>query len=133
MKGHWFWGCALDLSAERSQFLIDGHEAFGDVFISRALIRDIMFVRDPAVVTRSTSPHWADFYKPHYIKMMWKPFLGDGLVPNDGESWKRQHKLILPGLSTRSGWMLMRRRWSRLPNACSIGGPKVNARTCGSS
>jgi cytochrome P450 len=41
--------------------------------------------------------HWADFYKPDYIKLMWKPFLGNGLVPNDGESWKRQHKLIMPG------------------------------------
>ncbi len=97
MKGHWFWGCALDLSAERSQFLIDGHEAFGDVFIARALIRDLMFVRDPAVVNAVNVTYWADFYKPDYIKMMWKPFLGDGLVPNDGESWKRQHKLIMPG------------------------------------
>ena len=97
MKGHWFWGCALDLSSERSQFLIDGHEAFGDVFIARALIRDIMFVRDPAVVNAINVTYWADFYKPDYIKTMWKPFLGDGLVPNDGESWKRQHKLILPG------------------------------------
>ncbi|MBW2215095.1 MAG: cytochrome P450 [Deltaproteobacteria bacterium] len=68
MKGHWFWGCALDLAAERSQFLLAGHEEYGDVFISRALVRDIMFV-----------------------------FLGNGLVPNDGESWKRQHKLIMPG------------------------------------
>ena len=50
MKGHWFWGCALDLTAERTQFLIDGHEEYGDVFVSRALIRDLMFVRDPAVV-----------------------------------------------------------------------------------
>ena len=97
MKGHWFWGCALALAGERSGFLIDGHEEYGDVFISRALIRDIMFVRDPAVVNAINVTHWADFYKPDYIKMMWKPFLGDGLVPNDGESWKRQHKLILPG------------------------------------
>jgi cytochrome P450 len=28
---------------------------------------------------------------------MWRPFLGNGLVPNDGDSWKRQHKLIMPG------------------------------------
>ncbi|MGB3052967.1 MAG: cytochrome P450 [Polyangiales bacterium] len=96
-KGHWFWGCALDLAADRMQFLIDGHEEHGDVFVSRALIRDLMFVRDPAVVNAINVTYWADFYKPDYIKQMWKPFLGNGLVPNDGESWKRQHKLILPG------------------------------------
>jgi len=97
MKGHWFWGCAIELASDRSQFLIDGHEAYGDVFVSRALVRDLMFVRDPAVVDAINVTYWADFYKPDYIKMMWKPFLGNGLVPNDGESWKRQHKLIMPG------------------------------------
>jgi len=96
-KGHWFWGCMFEMISNRSGFLIDKHEEHGDVFISRALVRDLMFVRDPAVVNAINVTHWADFYKPEYVKMMWKPFLGEGLVPNDGESWKRQHKLILPG------------------------------------
>jgi cytochrome P450 len=96
-KGHWFWGCLLEMISDRSGFLIDKHEEHGDVFISRALVRDLMFVRDPAVVYAINVTHWADFYKPEYVKSMWKPFLGNGLVPNDGESWKRQHKLILPG------------------------------------
>ncbi|MBT8467496.1 MAG: cytochrome P450 [Deltaproteobacteria bacterium] len=95
--GHWFWGCARDLAAERTQFLIGGHEEYGDVFVSRALVRDLLFVRDPAVVNAINVTYWADFQKPDYIKMMWKPFLGNGLVPNDGESWKRQHRLIMPG------------------------------------
>ncbi|MGB5694514.1 MAG: cytochrome P450 [Polyangiales bacterium] len=97
MKGHWFWGCLLELAADRSGFLIDGHEKYGDVFVARALTRDLLCVRDPAVVYAINVTHWADFYKPDYIKLMWKPFLGNGLVPNDGESWKRQHKLIMPG------------------------------------
>ena len=96
-KGHWFWGCMFEMISNRSGFLIDKHEEHGDVFVSRALVRDLMFVRDPAVVNGINVTHWADFYKPEYVKMMWKPFLGEGLVPNDGESWKRQHKLILPG------------------------------------
>ena len=97
MKGHWFWGCLFDLIRDRSGFLIEGHEKYGDVFVARALTRDLMCVRDPALVNAINVTHWADFHKPDYIKLMWKPFLGNGLVPNDGESWKRQHKLILPG------------------------------------
>jgi len=85
------------MARDRSGFLLDGHEEYGDVFVTRALVRDLMFVRDPAVVNAINVTHWADFYKPDHIKAMWKPFLGNGLVPNDGESWKRQHKLILPG------------------------------------
>ncbi len=96
-EGHWFWGCLLDLAGDRTGFLIEGHERYGDVFVGRALTREMMFVRDPAVVYAINVTHWADFYKPDYIKMMWKPFLGNGLVPNDGESWRRQHKLIMPG------------------------------------
>jgi cytochrome P450 len=87
----------LDLVRDRSGFLIEGHERYGDVFLARALVRDLMCVRDPAVVYAINVTHWADFYKPEHIKLMWKPFLGNGLVPNDGESWKRQHKLIMPG------------------------------------
>jgi cytochrome P450 len=87
----------MEMAEDRSGFLIEKHEEHGDVFVSRALVRDLMFVRDPALVYGINVTHWADFYKPDYIKMMWKPFLGEGLVPNDGESWKRQHKLILPG------------------------------------
>ena len=45
--------------------------------------------------------HAQTFYKPAHIKMMWEPFLGQGLVPNDGPSWKRQHKLIMPGFHKR--------------------------------
>jgi len=87
----------MEMIQDRSGFLVDKHEEHGDVFVSRALVRDLMFVRDPAVVYGINVTHWADFYKPDHIKRMWKQFLGNGLVPNDGESWKRQHKLILPG------------------------------------
>ena len=87
----------MEMIQDRSGFLVDKHEEHGDVFISRALLRDLLFVRDPAVVYGINVTHWSDFYKPDYIKQMWKPFLGNGLVPNDGESWKRQHKRILPG------------------------------------
>jgi len=97
LKGHWFWGCLFDLARDRSGFLIRGHAEHGDVFVTRALVRDLLCVRDPAVVNAINVTYWADFYKPDYIKAMWKPFLGNGLVPNDGESWKRQHKLIMPG------------------------------------
>ena len=87
----------MEMIQDRSGFLVEKHEEHGDIFVSRALVRDLMFVRDPAVVYGINVTHWADFYKPDYIKQMWKQFLGNGLVPNDGESWKRQHKLILPG------------------------------------
>ena len=97
MPGHWLLGNLKQLVANRSGFLIDGHRDLGDVFVARVLGRDLVCVRDPAVVNAINVSHWEDFQKPAHIKSMWKPFLGEGLVPNDGESWKRQHKLIRPG------------------------------------
>ncbi len=99
--GHWLFGSLFDLVRDRSGFLIDGHARYGDAFVARVLVRDLLCVRDPALVNAINVTHWADFYKPDYIKAMWKPFLGNGLVPNDGESWKRQHKLIMPGFHKR--------------------------------
>ncbi|MBW2212494.1 MAG: cytochrome P450, partial [Deltaproteobacteria bacterium] len=55
------------------------------------------FIRDPEVVNAINVTHAKHICKPKVVKQMWKPFLGNGLVPNDGESWKRQHKLIMPG------------------------------------
>jgi len=99
--GHWFWGNLKQMAADRSGFLVDGHQELGDVFLARVLWRDFLCVRDPAVVHAINVTHWEDFHKPSHIKAMWRPFLGEGLVPNDGDSWKRQHKLIMPGFHKR--------------------------------
>lgn len=94
--GHWLWGGALDFNNDRADFVLDGHKEYGDVFVSRMLTGQSYFIRDPEVVNAVNVTHARDVYKPKVAKQMWKPFLGNGLVPNDGESWKRQHKLIMP-------------------------------------
>jgi cytochrome P450 len=96
-RGHWLWGGALDFNRNRADFILNGHERYGDVFVSRMLTGKSFFIRDPEVVNAINVTHAKDVYKPKVVKQMWKPFLGNGLVPNDGDSWKRQHKLIMPG------------------------------------
>ncbi len=96
-KGHWLWGGTFDFQRNPAEFVLDGHEKYGDVFVTRVLTGQSFFIRDPAVVNAINVTHAKHIHKPKVVKQMWKPFLGDGLVPNDGESWKRQHKLIMPG------------------------------------
>ena len=84
-------------SGTRLEFLLEAHEKYGDVFVTRVLTGQSYFIRDPDVVNAINVTHAKHIYKPKVVKQMWKPFLGNGLVPNDGESWKRQHKLLLPG------------------------------------
>jgi cytochrome P450 len=96
-KGHWLWGGTFDFKRNPAEFLLEAHEEYGDVFVTRVLTGSSYFIRDPEVVNAINVTHAKHIYKPKVVKQMWKPFLGNGLVPNDGESWKRQHKLIMPG------------------------------------
>ncbi len=96
-KGHWLWGGTFDFQRNPAEFVLEAHEKYGDVFVTRVLTGQSFFIRDPAVVNAINVTHAKYIHKPKVVKQMWKPFLGEGLVPNDGESWKRQHKLIMPG------------------------------------
>ena len=96
-KGHWLWGGTFDFQKRPADFVLEGHERYGDVFKTRVLTGYSYFIRDPEIVNAINVTHAKHIYKPKVVKQMWKPFLGNGLVPNDGESWRRQHKLIMPG------------------------------------
>ncbi len=95
-KGHWLWGGTFDFQRQPAEFVLQGHEKYGDVFKTRVLYGLSYFIRDPEIVNAINVTHAKSVYKPKVVKQMWKPFLGNGLVPNDGESWKRQHRLIMP-------------------------------------
>jgi cytochrome P450 len=95
-KGHWLWGGTFDFQKRPADFVLDGHEEYGDIFKTRVVYGHSYFIRDPEIVNAINVTHAKHVYKPKVVKQMWKPFLGNGLVPNDGDSWKRQHKLIMP-------------------------------------
>ena len=96
-RGHWLWGGTFDFQRNPAEFLLRGHERYGDVFVTRVLTGQSYFIRDPEVINAINVTHAKHILKPKVVKQMWKPFLGNGLVPNDGESWRRQHRLIMPG------------------------------------
>ncbi|MDH3201455.1 MAG: cytochrome P450 [Myxococcales bacterium] len=100
-KGHWLWGGTFDFQRNPAEFLLEAHEKYGDVFVTRVLTGQSYFIRDPEVIQAINVTHAKHIHKPKVVKQMWKPFLGNGLVPNDGESWRRQHKLIMPGFHKR--------------------------------
>jgi len=95
-KGHWLWGGTFDFQNRPAEFVLAGHDRYGDIFKTRVVYGHSYFIRDPEIVNAINVTHAKHVFKPKIVKQMWKPFLGNGLVPNDGESWKRQHKLIMP-------------------------------------
>ena len=104
-KGHWLWGGTFDFQNRPADFVLEGHERYGDIFKTRVLYGHSYFIRDPEIVNAINVTHAKQIYKPKIVKQMWRPFLGNGLVPNDGESWKRQHKLIMPAFHKNAGFL----------------------------
>jgi cytochrome P450 len=96
VRGHWLLGCLRDYVGNEREFILRGHEQHGDTFGIRLLNLRLYMTRDAEIVNAINTRYWEDFYKPSLAKFIWKRFLGNGLVPNDGPSWKRQHKLIMP-------------------------------------
>ncbi|MCA9528860.1 MAG: cytochrome P450 [Myxococcales bacterium] len=88
--------CTKAFHEDQIGFISGAHARYGDVVEAPIVTMNWYFVRDPAIINEINVTRWAEFYKPKLAKRLWKLFLGNGLVPNDGESWKRQHKLIMP-------------------------------------
>ena len=74
-KGHWLWGGTFDFQRNSAEFLLDAHEKYGDVFVTRVLTGQSYFIRDPDIVNAINVTHAKHIFKPKVVKQMWKPFL----------------------------------------------------------
>jgi cytochrome P450 len=95
-RGDFFLGSTLDFKDRPLRFIRYVANAYGDVSRFRVgpsywyLLTHPEDIRD-AMTTRSHI-----FLKPNIAKRLWKKFLGDGLLTTEGETWRRQHGLVLP-------------------------------------
>ena len=70
---------------------------YGDVSRFRIGPLPWYLVLDPDIILDLTVTRASEVRKPDLANRFWKPFLGQGLLASEGELWKRQHRLILPG------------------------------------
>ena len=90
-------GQTLAFQKQPLDFCLKHKALYGDLVRFRVGIDDWHLLSDPEHVHRVLVTEAGKFEKPALAKRLWRPFLGNGLVSSDGEFWKRQHKLILPG------------------------------------
>ena len=45
-KGHWLWGGTFDFQRNPAEFLLEAHERYGDIFVTRVLTGQSYFIRD---------------------------------------------------------------------------------------
>lgn len=96
-KGKPIIGSTMDFQSDQIAFVTSIHEEYGDVVKTRIVNEDWVFVRDPEIIHEINVRRADEFQKPRLAKTLWKLFLGNGLVPNDGEHWRRQHDMVKPG------------------------------------
>jgi signal transduction histidine kinase len=95
-KGNLIFGSALDFGKNPIKFLEDMVRTYGDFVRFYLMTEPIYLVNNPDTVHQILFTHADKFQKQALAKFMLKRFLGNGLIMNDGESWRRQRRLAQP-------------------------------------
>ncbi len=78
------------------QFVTDMQPEFGDFHYAQFGWIGFYIITDPDLMHEILVERPEEFYKLKLIKYALGPFLGNGLLTNEGDSWKKQRKLAQP-------------------------------------
>jgi len=94
-------GSVRDFNDDALAFCASAARNYGDVVRWRMVADDwhMLSNADDVVDVLIRRAHL--FHKPRIARRIWHHFLGDGLLSIDGPTWKRHHKLMLPGFHKR--------------------------------
>jgi cytochrome P450 len=76
-------------------FLTSAAKDYGDIVRLRFGGRITWFISDPALIQQILVHDWRNFEKGTGLKRS-KPLFGNGLLTSEGDTWRRQHNLIMP-------------------------------------
>ncbi|MDP6931386.1 MAG: cytochrome P450, partial [Myxococcota bacterium] len=95
-RGHVLLGSTLDFKERPLRFICEVAREHGDV--SRFQVGPAFWylITHPEDIQDAMTTRSHIFLKPRIAKRLWDKFLGDGLLTTEGETWKRQHRLVLP-------------------------------------
>ena len=108
-----------------------GEHAFErEVFERRILWQRYLVVNAPAGVQRVLLDNADNYVKSRIAKRLLEPGLGKGLLTSDGESWRRQRRIMAPAFDHRSllvyapmmaeATAALLERWNRLPRGATV-------------
>jgi len=95
-RGDVLLGSTLDFKDKPLKFLRYIASAYGDVSRFRVGPSYWYLVTHPEDIHDAMTTRADIFLKPRIAKRLWQKFLGDGLLTTEGDTWKRQHRLVLP-------------------------------------
>lgn len=99
-QGSAIWGNVTEFRSDLLGFLEACRKDQGIVAGFRLGHRRLVMVSDPELIGQVLVSQNKSFKK-HFAARLLKPFLGNGLLLNEGDSWLKQRKLIQPAFSQR--------------------------------
>ena len=100
-RGGLLLGSTLDFKQQPLHYLEYVHRAYGDVARFRVGPSWWYLVAHPEHIWDIMTRRSDVFLKPQLARRLWDKFLGHGLLTTEGDTWKRQHRLVLPALHRR--------------------------------
>src|SRR5262245_41188160 len=92
---HWLYGNFLQYRDNPLKLFTDSRQ-YGDIVRIRFAYDYNHAIHHPDLVHEVLVTKAASFSKDRFIKNSLGPFIGKGLTVNEGESWKRQRKMVQP-------------------------------------
>jgi len=83
------------LKRDAATALLELHDAYGDVVQLDWFGRPSTLIAHPEEIRQVLAERWTNYAKGPFFEVF-KPLLGEGLVTNDGEVWRRHRKLLHP-------------------------------------
>src|SRR5262245_45564295 len=94
-RGGWLLGSVLDFRRDILGFLTRCAREHGDVSSFRVGPRRLVLVNHPDIVHLVLVTDNARYVKPYNYQLL-RPFLGNGLLLNEGTGWLKQRRLLQP-------------------------------------
>ena len=95
LRSHGLLGSASEMQRDPLKFLRETRQ-YGDVVRMRFVFSDAYLIYHPDSIKHVLQENNRNYNKDIFTYKMFRPFLGQGLLINDGESWLHQRRLMQP-------------------------------------
>ena len=95
LRSHGLLGSASEMQRDPLKFLREARQ-YGDVVRMRFVFSDAYLIYHPDSVKHVLQENNRNYNKDLFTYKIFYPFLGHGLLTNDGESWLHQRRLMQP-------------------------------------
>jgi cytochrome P450 len=95
-RGDLLLGSTLDFKDKPARFIRYVANCYGDVTRFRVGPAYWYMLAHPEDIQDAMTRRADVFIKPKIAKRLWEKFLGDGLLTEEGDAWKRLHTLVRP-------------------------------------